>query len=778
MQQEKELFWNIAPIKFNVEKLTIGRLQKLDEDAYRELRNKYLHTHTFRFDKRTNEILNVSVNNDVSPIGEIDEVNVNEHLLLLAKAIQHSFFIWMAEKIIIVKHSKKLVFRGKTEATSLILSRILNKIKLPIINNLEVVIKYEVDCRLFYRNDGQPFLGLVLDIATSNVIDIPVSELQRKGLDIKGRYVSHFKQLDQKYIHPKLELLGQVIESKNGKLYLADANVESAVEASEVFLEPRLENLKDVIQLYFGRNAPRILQELENQRKPFNSALGKLEQIKSVLNGLKQRKIVISTNVNVELGELLNSRNDCFPKIISTQRPTMLFGPQGRKPGYYPDAGITNNGPFMYMMNERNSPLIVVVCEREHRGRVELFMEMLRDGFPDESWQSRRNEPNPFQNGLIGKFRLSKINLEYAETEDSSPEAYKDAISKLNNRLNKVPDLAVVQIKEAFKKFYGDNNPYYVSKAMCMTSGIPTQSVVIEKIDKVDSHTAYLLNSIALQAYAKLDGTPWVLSTNKPSSHELVIGIGSAEIGLGRLGVKTRYIGIATVFQGDGRYLVWGVTREIEFDEYASALLENLRSTIRFVSQQGGWQEGDKVRLVCHVYKRLRDCEVMAVKKLVRELVNEKYQVEFAFLDISWHHSYYLFDPSEEGKKYWDKISYSYQIKGKGIPQRGICLHLDNLRGLLHLTGASDIKTDRQGIPQPLLIELHPDSDFQDMTYLMRQIYHFAYMSWRGFQPSTEPVTISYSRMIAKMLGNLKNVSNWNSAVLSGPGLRDRCWFL
>jgi len=76
------------------------------------------------------------------------------------------------------------------------------------------------------------------------------------------------------------------------------------------------------------------------------------------------------------------------------------------------------------------------------------------------------------------------------------------------------------------------------------------------------------------------------------------------------------------------------------------------------------------------------------------------------------------------------------------------------------------------------LVELHPDSDFKDMTYLLRQIYHFTYMSWQNFFPASEPVTILYSRFIARMLGNLKTIDGWSSKVLSVGSLRDRRWFL
>jgi hypothetical protein len=231
-----------------------------------------------------------------------------------------------------------------------------------------------------------------------------------------------------------------------------------------------------------------------------------------------------------------------------------------------------------------------------------------------------------------------------------------------------------------------------------------------------------------LACYAKLDGIPWVISTSGPITHELVIGLGSSEVAQGRLGPKMRYVGVTTVFQGDGRYLLWGLTREAAFEHYADALLESLRTTIRYVKTQNAWQPGDKVRLVCHAYKPLKNCEIDAIKGLVKELIKDEFQVEFAFLDISWWHPYHIFDPRQ-------------------IPPRGLCLQLDRSRGLLQLTGPYDVKTEEQGLPSPLFVDLHTESDFTDMIYLLRQIYHFTYISWRSFFPASEPVTIMYSQL-------------------------------
>jgi len=769
------LLLNIVPVAFSGETLTIGRIGYTDEDAYRKLREGHWQTHAFRFDPETRDILNVSIVADVAPIGSVEEVELQGHLLLAAKAIQHSILVWLSHRLQIVRGSKQLVFWGQADE-ALLLTQALRRNGLQPIRGLEVPIRYEVDCRLFSDATNVAFLGLIIDVSTTNVIDIPIVELMQRDFDVQGSYVCRRRQFDHPYLQPGLETLGRVSTVQGASLMLTDSEGIDEIDATEALLEPRLENLERTIMVLCGRKAPAVLQTLEELRQPIASAPGKLAQIRRTLMGLKKREVTVG-GLKVELGELLYAGQDIFPPQITTERPTLLFGSQGRNTGSSPDAGIRNFGPYMYMQHTRNAPVIAVVCEAQHRGRVEQFMKALCEGFPDDLWTDERY-PNPYRGGLISKFRLARVRLEYQECSGPTAQAYRAATRQLLQRLPQTPDLAVVQIRDSYKQLRGDANPYLVTKSAFMTAGVPTQSVKVEHLDSQASQLAYLLNNMALATYAKLDGIPWVMSSIGPTTHELVIGIGSSEVatGGGRLGPRQRYVGITTVFQGDGRYLVWGLTREAAFEDYPTALLESLRTVVSYVQTQHNWQYGERVRLVFHVYKRLKDSEVAAVKSLVSDLVADRFTVEYAFLDISWSHPYRLFDTSQRGAQ--PRYRSGGRRKGEGLPERGTCLQLDRWRALLQLTGPTDVKTETQGLPVPLLVELHRDSDFTDLTYLMRQIYHMTYLSWRSFFPATEPVTIKYSRLIAVLLGNLKAVTGWDSTVLSVGALRGRRWFL
>ena len=779
-----KITFNLAPIAFSRSTVPIGWMADVGKDAYKELRERHRQTHGFRFDGRTSRIANISLQSDVAPLGEVEEdAPISENLLLVGKAVQASILGWLRKNNRrVVSRSKPIVFLGSTQRTKL-LTTALQNLNIQPISGLEVRTRFVMDTRMFVApKEQKPLLGLLIDIRTSNVIDLPISDLAKRGLKLAGRYVCRRKEVTDDLVS-KLETLGAIGKIADGQVFLTDASGPDVVNADEVLLEPRQENLEAVIELLYGSRASRVVAELRRSRANVVNADQKLSQIKELLASLRDKhEVRFAGDVVATFDDFLTQPEPAFLDAISTDAPTLLFGGQGRNVATLPDEGLRKWGPYEFMQHERNEPLIAVICEPQHRGRVEQFVQLLTSGFPEEVWQTQMAEkraswPNPYQGGLIGKFRLSRVFAEYEETAGPSAEDYERAITKLLNRLPGSPALALVQSREATKQLYGAQNPYFVSKAAFMTAGIPVQAVTIEKMERAIADNALILNNVAVATYAKLDGVPWCISMRGGTSHELVIGLGYTETRETRLGTRSRYVGLTTVFSGDGRYLVWEQTREVEFDGYAQALLETLQRTVTQIRESHRWSMGDAIRLIFHVFKPLKKEEIKAIKKLVAALTEDKFVVSYAFLDLSQNHDYQLFDTQQPGKSYRSGTG-AAQVRGKAVPKRGVAFKIDSRTALLQLTGPDELKTDLQGSPSPLLVALHPDSDFDDLTYLVRQIFHFTFMSWRGSRPAAEPVTILYSRLIARSLANLKPIPGWNSRSLTQSGLRNRSWFL
>ena len=253
--------------------------------------------------------------------------------------------------------------------------------------------------------------------------------------------------------------------------------------------------------------------------------------------------------------------------------------------------------------------------------------------------------------------------------------------------------------------------------------------------------------------------------------HEIIVGIGSARVGFDRLSERERLVGITTVFSGDGIYLLGNATTEASTDQYKDRLLESLRATLAELRRRFGWQKGDTLRIIFHQsFKRYKETEASAVADLIKEL--GEFEVEFAFVQVSSDHDWKLFDESANGVKFK-----ATGLKGLRVPERGVFVPLGPRAALVTLTGPHQLKTDLQGCPSPILVNIHPSSTFKDLHYVAKQVFDMTFMSWRSFNPSTLPVSVSYPNMVVGLLGNLRQVPNFNPDILATK-LKESRWFL
>jgi hypothetical protein len=494
-EHSEHLLLNVVPVSFSQDTFWVGTTPYKDDDGYQSLRELHWRTHAFRFNSHTGLIENTPVVEGAEPLGEASQVSTQERLLLTARAVQHATLVWIAGRLPIQRSGKQLTFWGQAERAKL-LSQVLDRLRLQHIDGLEVTLRYTLDCRIFNDGSGGRFLGLTIGVGTSNQIEIPVSELLERGISLVGREVCRRRQFEHDYLRPNLETVGRVIALEGQRVRLADALDVEVVDADTVMLQPTLWNLNDVVTLYFGQKAPVIIRELEAQRQRIGSSAGKLQEIKTTLAGLKTRRLFIGKDAEIQLGDCLDSADPRFPRPISTPQPTLLFGPQGRNTELYADFGIKRHGPYRYSYHTRNFPTIGVVCEQRYEGRVDAFVKLLRDGFPDELCAGAQN---PFVGGLVRKYQLLDARIVIETCANDSASSYRAAARRLLQRNQHQPlDLALVQVREEHKQRFGDDSPYYVTKAVFMGAGVPTQSVRAEVIEQTGISAAYILNNLAL----------------------------------------------------------------------------------------------------------------------------------------------------------------------------------------------------------------------------------------------------------------------------------------
>src|SRR5437867_5809040 len=499
---------------------------------------------------------------------------------------------------------------------------------------LALVPRFEMDVRVFYFHKEQPFLGLALDSRTRRRITAPCSDLVAAGIALTGLYVGQMTPGDDPRLEPHFDLLGRVAAVQGDDVYLDDAREGVAsVKAADCCVDPSTRSFRHLFMQLFGTRADEVCEALAIIAASRRVGPAKIQDLRKIVTYLQKQAFEVSPGVNLAVGGLLGGKN--LPPLDAAPKPVYVFSPTGAKTDTWADRGIKDCGPYSQQTFSKNRPRIAVVCEASAKGRVEQFLHKFFNGQPHPT-----KKPGPFDNGLVGKYRLDGVSPKFFLATGSTAAAYQRAAEEAvadNDRW----DIALVQIERDFREREGADNPYLITKHAFLTHQTPVQEFTLETASLWDGQLAYALNNMALATYSKLGGTPWLLRCDRAIAHELVIGIGSAEVGDGRLGNRERVVGFTTVFSGDGDYRIANRSQAVPYEQYGEALLATLKSTVETVSQDMNWQDGDHVRLVFHAFKPFRNVEAAAVKILMDSL--ENYDVDFAFVEISAQHPYLLF---------------------------------------------------------------------------------------------------------------------------------------
>ena len=268
-----------------------------------------------------------------------------------------------------------------------------------------------------------------------------------------------------------------------------------------------------------------------------------------------------------------------------------------------------------------------------------------------------------------------------------------------------------------------------------------------------------------------MNGVPWTVDQDLTIADEVIIGVGTAELAGTRFAERQRYIGVTTVFRGDGNYLLGHLSEECSFADYPHVLRESAVAVLSEIKTRNAWQPGDTVRVVVHAPRPPRNVDVAQLMAEALGAVGSDQELEFAFVQVSHDHPYLIFDEAERGQGFGNRP------KGEMTPRRGMVLRTSPYSRLLCTVGPNLVKRPGLPLPRPLQLHLHRASTFKDMTYLTEQVLKFTSLTWRSTLPAAEPVTIYYSELIAGLLARLKHVPGWSPAALRSR-LRTSRWFL
>jgi len=291
-------------------------------------------------------------------------------------------------------------------------------------------------------------------------------------------------------------------------------------------------------------------------------------------------------------------------------------------------------------------------------------------------------------------------------------------------------------------------NIYRTIKNILLGNGIPSQVLLAEKISH-DRGRQWILENLSLAAYAKTGGTPWVVA-NPMEDNQLVLGVSRAQD-------QDKYlVGFVTIFTQNGDFLLLHAKAPvIRWEDY----IDGLSSLIIDSVEEYKKLKGEPTSVIVHLHKRPGKKEIDAVENALKSLEAD---FPYALIHLNEYSNFRLFDTGNQ----------CY------VPPKGLKVDLSSHEALLLTDGRIRDKRYRIGVPRVLDVRMDKRSSlkFENFSSLVRQVYDFSHVNWRGFNASAIPITLNYSKLIARMIIEI-GTTNWNGIIASGK-LRDKAWFL
>jgi len=360
----------------------------------------------------------------------------------------------------------------------------------------------------------------------------------------------------------------------------------------------------------------------------------------------------------------------------------------------------------------------------------------------------KNTEKNDFCNGIIigeGNFKgfkkMFKLNLKFVEEKEFSPE--RNISIFLKDIIKKDIDIAYVLLEQK------NLNLYRIIKQELLGNGIPNQIITIEKL-KNNIGRQYILENISLATYAKIGGTPWTILTNY-EENKLILGVSRAKDPN-----KKYFVGFVVLFTNQGDFIFINSSAPvIEWEKYVEGLRDLIMASIEEYSQL----QGTPSSIIIHFHKRPGKREIRAIEDALSSL---GMYIPYALVHINEYSNFRLFDSSHP----------TY------VPPSGLIVNLSAYESLILLDGRIGDSRNKVGVPRVLNVRIDKRSKMEPEKFpeIFKQVYDFSFINWRGFNAAKIPVTLNYSKLIARMIIEV-GASNWNSIIANGK-LRDKAWFI
>lgn len=286
---------------------------------------------------------------------------------------------------------------------------------------------------------------------------------------------------------------------------------------------------------------------------------------------------------------------------------------------------------------------------------------------------------------------------------------------------------------------------YYRLKSCCLLKDIPLQAVHLETIIN-EKRLKWSVSGIALQMFAKLGGTPWVVKTENTNC--LIVGIGQA-IQREAQDKLNKFFAYAVLFDASGKFSsIEPLADSSNKDEYLKKISENVSKILK--------ENSHYKRIVFHVPEKIRD---ETIKKMKEILISSKKDIEFYIIRVN------------NDSKFFGYATNNNSL----IPYEGSYIRLSHKEFLLWTEGLNYQNPEPiKRYSNPIYIDFwYPNQSEMNFELFLQDISNLSGANYRGFIAKSLPVSMFYPKLIAEFYKNFEKL-NLQMQIEK----KDRPWFL
>ncbi|HXM80421.1 MAG TPA: Piwi domain-containing protein [Burkholderiales bacterium] len=413
--------------------------------------------------------------------------------------------------------------------------------------------------------------------------------------------------------------------------------------------------------------------------------------------------------------------------------------------------GLQQFGPYKALPLDR-APRFSFVFPTEYRDDANKLYLALRNGIG-------------YFKGLERTFRLS-LQKDQVEpitgfsisglSHEEAAKQYAAAVISWHAKHSTKPDLCFVIHPKT--PDWEESTPYYFCKAQLLQEGILSQGVTHDLIES-STQFDWSVANIALAAFSKLGGVPWIVAQTSQAEH-IVVGVGRVHL-YDRQTRKTAVsIGFTACFTGTGQFKFTSIGRIARTrDEYFKLLRDTVEGTLSRAIKEGA----KPTTLSVHVPKEFSNEERRIVTAAAVNVAKSE-AIEINVIRINDEDYLFAVDPATKD----------------GVPPRGTVIEMSAREFMLYTEGREEKQAWSQRTPTALRVvpQDHAVTPLKSKA-LIAQINDLSQVNWRGFNARSKPISILYGNLIAR---TLSHISPQSIEKLYGDKalalLQTKMWFL